>query len=407
MTKTQKKLLKKVVIVSGCRTAIGRAKKGFFKNVRPDDLAVHVINGLIDKTGLDVDPIVIDEVRMGCSFPEGEQGMQPARIAVLASNLAMSTPGITINRFCSSGLQAIVDEMMYIAMGFKNVVIAGGLESMSMIPMGGVRIAPNPSLIDDRPKSYLSMGLTAELLAEQDNNTREEQDEFSLSSHQKAIRALDQDLFTDEILPYLSTETNIINDQKVVQEIKAMVDECPRRETSLEALAKLKPVFKTNGTVTAGNSSQMSDGAAAVMIMNTKEADYAQLEPLAHLVSYEVVGVPPEIMGMAPVEAIPKALESAELTMNDIDLIELNEAFASQTISVIKRLKIEKGIEMPLEKLNVNGGAIALGHPMGCTGAYLTIKAINEGRRRKSQYVMVSMCIGGGMGAAAIFKLLY
>ena len=407
MTKTQKKLLKKVVIVSGCRTAIGRAKKGFFKNVRPDDLAVHVINGLIDKTGLDVDPIVIDEVRMGCSFPEGEQGMQPARIAVLASNLAMSTPGITINRFCSSGLQAIVDEMMYIAMGFKNVVIAGGLESMSMIPMGGVRIAPNPSLIDDRPKSYLSMGLTAELLAEQDNNTREEQDEFSLSSHQKAIRALDQDLFTDEILPYLSTETNIINDQKVVQEIKAMVDECPRRETSLEALAKLKPVFKTNGTVTAGNSSQMSDGAAAVMIMNTKEADYAQLEPLAHLVSYEVVGVPPEIMGMAPVEAIPKALESAELTMNDIDLIELNEAFASQTISVIKRLKTEKGIEMPLEKLNVNGGAIALGHPMGCTGAYLTIKAINEGRRRKSQYVMVSMCIGGGMGAAAIFKLLY
>ncbi|MCH7758906.1 thiolase family protein [Patescibacteria group bacterium] len=399
--------MKKVVIVSGCRTAIGRAKKGFFKNVRPDDLAVHVINGLIDKTGLDVDPIVIDEVRMGCSFPEGEQGMQPARIAVLASNLAMSTPGITINRFCSSGLQAIVDEMMYIAMGFKNVVIAGGLESMSMIPMGGVRIAPNPSLIDDRPKSYLSMGLTAELLAEQDNNTREEQDEFSLSSHQKAIRALDQDLFTDEILPYLSTETNIINDQKVVQEIKAMVDECPRRETSLEALAKLKPVFKTNGTVTAGNSSQMSDGAAAVMIMNTKEADYAQLEPLAHLVSYEVVGVPPEIMGMAPVEAIPKALASAELTMNDIDLIELNEAFASQTISVIKRLKIEKGIEMPLEKLNVNGGAIALGHPMGCTGAYLTIKAINEGRRRKSQYVMVSMCIGGGMGAAAIFKLLY
>lgn len=394
MNKTQRNLLENVVIVdvdntAGIRTAITKAKKGGFKTVRPDDLAAHVIKGIIEKTK--IDPLKINDLRLGCAFPEGEQGMQVARISVFAAGLPVEVTAVTINRFCSSGLQAIVDEIIYIALGMKRISIAGGLESMTMVPMGGRGFAPNPRLVEEWPSSYLSMGLTAEKLAEQDNNTREEQDEFAFESHRKAIKALDSEIWKAEILPYQGIDT----------------DEGPRRDTTAEGLAKLKPAFKATGTVTAGNSSQMSDGAAVVMVMALKEAQKLGLKPLARLISYEVSGVPPEIMGIGPVEAIPMALKTANLKIDDIDIIELNEAFASQSISVFKRLKKEKKIELPPDKVNVLGGAIALGHPLGCTGAYLTIKGLNEARRRKGKYAMITMCIGEGMGAAGIFELLY
>lgn len=407
MNNIQRDLLKNVVLVdaggsAGVRTAISRAKKGGFKTVRSDDLAAHVIKGILERTKLD--PRKLSEVRLGCAFPEGEQGMQPARMAVFAAGLPVDVTALTINRYCSSGLQSIVDEIAYIACGMKTISIAGGMESMTMIPMGGVKFAPNPRLVQDWPESYMSMGLTAELLAEQDGNTREEQDAFALESHQKAVKALDTGKWKNEILPYPVKETGLGGKAK---EFIVDTDECPRRETTLEDLAKLKPVFKEKGTVTAGNSSQMSDGAAVVMLMTVEEAVKNGLMPVARLVSYEVAGVAPEIMGIGPVEAIPRALASAGLKIEDMDIIELNEAFASQSLSVIKRLKNDKGITIPLDKLNVDGGALALGHPLGCTGAYLTIKGINECRRRKGKYVMVTMCIGGGMGAAGIFEVLY
>ncbi|MFH1618592.1 MAG: thiolase family protein [bacterium] len=407
MNKTQRDLLQSVVIVdagdtAGVRTAVARAKKGGFRTVRPDDLAAHVIKGILEKTGMD--PLKISDIRLGCAFPEGEQGMQPARIAVFAAGLPVEVTAITINRFCSSGLQSIVDEISHIALGMKKISIAGGLESMTMMPIGGVRFAPNPRLVEEWPGSYLSMGLTAELLAEQDKNTREEQDRFSLESHKKAVRALDDGKWKNEILPYPVKEIGL--DGKVAREFIVDTDECPRRETTMEDLAKLKPAFQEKGTVTAGNSSQMSDGAAVVMLMTMEEAAKNSLKPAARLVSYEVAGVAPEVMGIGPVEAIPRALASAGLKIEDIDIIELNEAFASQSISVIKRLKKEKGIELPQDRLNVDGGAIALGHPLGCTGAYLTIKGLNECRRRKGKHVMITMCIGEGMGAAGIFELL-
>lgn len=407
MNNAQKELLKNVVIVdaggsAGVRTAISRAKKGGFKTVRSDDLAAHVIKGILERTKLD--PLKLSEVRLGCAFPEGEQGMQPARMAVFAAGLPVNVTALTINRYCSSGLQSIVDEIAYIACGMKTISIAGGMESMTMIPMGGVKFAPNPRLVEEWPESYMSMGLTAELLAVQDGNTREEQDAFALESHRKAVKALDTGKWKNEILPYTVKEAGLGGK---VKEFIVDTDECPRRETTMEELAKLKPVFQEKGTVTAGNSSQMSDGAAVVMMMTADEAVKNGLMPVARLVSYEVAGVPPEIMGIGPVEAIPRALASAGLKIEDMDIIELNEAFASQSLSVIKRLKKDKGIVIPLDKLNVDGGALALGHPLGCTGAYLTIKAVNECRRRKGKYVMVTMCIGGGMGAAGIFEVLY
>lgn len=407
MNNAQKELLKNVVIVdaggsAGVRTAISRAKKGGFKTVRSDDLAAHVIKGILERTKLD--PLKLSEVRLGCAFPEGEQGMQPARMAVFAAGLPVNVTALTINRYCSSGLQSIVDEIAYIACGMKTISIAGGMESMTMIPMGGVKFAPNPRLVEEWPESYMSMGLTAELLAVQDGNTREEQDAFALESHKKAVKALDTGKWKNEILPYTVKEAGLGGK---VKEFIVDTDECPRRETTMEELAKLKPVFQEKGTVTAGNSSQMSDGAAVVMMMTADEAVKNGLMPVARLVSYEVAGVPPEIMGIGPVEAIPRALASAGLKIEDMDIIELNEAFASQSLSVIKRLKMDKGITIPLDKLNVDGGALALGHPLGCTGAYLTIKGINECRRRKGKYVMVTMCIGGGMGAAGIFEVLY
>ncbi|MDA2921864.1 thiolase family protein [Patescibacteria group bacterium AH-259-L07] len=410
MNKKQRALLENVVIVAGYRTAIGKADKGVFKNTRPDDLAAHVLKGIVEETG--IDPYTIDDVRFGCAFPESEQGMEVGRVAVLrAAGLPVEVPGATINRFCSSGLQAIVDEIMYVAVGLKTVAIGGGVESISMVPMGGTRYAPNPYLVKEQEEYYISMGLGAEVLAKQDRNTREEQDEFAFQSHQKALKALEENKFENEILPYPVRNVSLdVSGKRVVEEFKAKIDECPRKDTSLEVLAQLPPYFLKDGTgtVTAGSSSQRSDGAAAVLIMkDAKDLRKHGLKPLARLVSYNVVAVSPEIYGIGPVEAIDKALKSAELSIDDIGIIELNEAFASQVLSVIKRLKSEKGIEMPLEKLNVNGGAIALGHPFGCTGAYLTIKGINEARRRNSQYLMVTMCIGFGMGAAAIFELLY
>ncbi|MEK7721509.1 MAG: thiolase family protein [Elusimicrobiota bacterium] len=387
---------------AGIRTAVAKAKKGGFKTVRSDDLAAHVIKGILERTG--VDPLKISEVRLGCAFPEGEQGMQPARIAVFSAGLPVDVTALTINRFCSSGLQSIVDEIAYIACGMKTISIAGGMESMTMIPMGGVRFAPNPRLVEEWPGSYLSMGLTAELLAQQDGNTREEQDSFALESHKKAVRALDAGKWKNEILPYPVKEMGL--NGKVLKEFIINTDECPRRDANMEDLAGLKPAFQEKGTVTAGNSSQMSDGAAVVMLMTMEEAAKNGLKPFARLLSYEVAGVAPEIMGIGPVEAIPRALASAGLRIEDMDIIELNEAFASQSISVIKRLKKEKGIELPADRLNVNGGAIALGHPLGCSGAWLTIKGLNECRRRKGKYVMVTMCIGEGMGAAGIFEVL-
>lgn len=407
MNNIQKDLLKNVVLVdaggsAGVRTAIARAKKGGFKTVRPDDLAAHVIKGILERTKLD--PLKLSEVRLGCAFPEGEQGMQPARMSVFAAGLPVSVTALTINRYCSSGLQSIADEIAYLACGMKTISIAGGMESMTMIPMGGVKFAPNPRLVEEWPESYMSMGLTAELLAQQDGNTREEQDAFALESHKKAIKALDSGKWKNEILPYTVKEAGLGGK---VREFIVDTDECPRRETTMEELAKLKPVFQEKGTVTAGNSSQMSDGAAVVMLTTMETAVKNGLRPVARLLSYEVAGVPPEIMGIGPVEAIPRALASAGLKIEDMDIIELNEAFASQSLSVIKRLKKDKGIVVPLDKLNVDGGALALGHPLGCTGAYLTIKGVNECRRRKGKYVMVTMCIGGGMGAAGIFEALY
>lgn len=415
MNKTQRNLLENVVIVdagntAGIRTAIAKVRKkdqrGGFKTVRPDDLAAHVIKGILERTK--VDPLKIRDIRLGCAFPEGEQGMQVARITVFVAGLPVEVPAITINRFCSSGLQAIWDEVTQIAIGAKEISIAGGLESMTMIPMGGLRYAPNPRLFEEWPGSYLTMGLTAELLAEQDNNTREEQDKFAFESHQKAIKALDEGKWKNEILPYEVKENGLGG--KVAKEFIVDTDEGPRRDTSLEGLAKLKPVFKDikiNGTVTAGNSSQTSDGAAVVMIMTIQEAEKLGLKPLARLIAYEVAGVSPEIMGIGPVEAIPMALKAANLKIDDMDIIELNEAFASQSISVFKRLKKEKKIELPADRVNVLGGAIALGHPLGCTGAYLTIKGLNEARRKKGKHTMITMCIGEGMGAAGIFELLY
>ncbi|MDO8803742.1 MAG: thiolase family protein [Elusimicrobiota bacterium] len=407
MNNTQRELLKNVVLVdaggsAGVRTAVSRAKKGGFKAVRSDDLAAHVIKGILERTKLD--PLKLSEVRLGCAFPEGEQGMQPARMSVFAAGLPVDVTALTINRYCSSGLQSIVDEIAYIACGMKTISIAGGMESMTMIPMGGVKFAPNPRLVEEWPETYMSMGLTAELLAAQDGNTREEQDAFALESHKKAVKALDAGKWKNEILPYTVREIGLGGK---VKEFIVDTDECPRRETTMEDLAKLKPVFQEKGTVTAGNSSQMSDGAAVVMITTLEEAARNGLKPAARLVSYEVAGVAPEIMGIGPVEAIPRALATAGLKIEDMDIIELNEAFASQSISVIKRLKKDKGINIPLDKLNVDGGALALGHPLGCTGAYLAIKGINECRRRKGKYVMVTMCIGGGMGAAGIFEVLY
>ena len=392
--------MKEAVIVSAVRTPVGKAKRGGLATVRPDEMAAITIQALLKRTP-NLDPAQIEDVVIGCAFPEGEQGLNMARMIALRAGLPDSVPAETINRYCASGVQSIVHVAYAIQAGQIETGIAGGAESMTMIPMTGFKFSPNPYFAQDLPHYYTNMGLTAENVAAKYGISREDQDEFSLKSHQKAAEAVNSGLFDPE-LAVVDVELVELNgsEKPVKQNFTVKRDEGPREDTNLDALAKLKPAFKEGGMVTAGNSSQMSDGAAAVMVMSAEKAAEQNLKPLARFVSFAVGGVPPEFMGIGPIVAIPKALKLAGLTLNDIDLIELNEAFAAQSLAVIRTLEIDDN------RVNVNGGAIALGHPLGCTGSKLTTQLIYEMGRRKSKYGMVTMCIGGGMGAAAIFENL-
>jgi len=389
---------REAVIVNALRTPIGKAKRGSLTTVRPDDLAALVIKELLKRTP-ELDPAEVEDVIIGCAFPEGEQGMNMARMIVLLAGLPVSVPGETINRYCASGVQSIAHAAYAIMAGDVDVVIAGGTESMTMVPMAGYKFSPNPYFAQDLPHYYTNMGLTAENLVEKYNISREEQDEFSLNSNLKAARAVESGRFDPELVP---VDVEILeldeNGKQVTQKFTFKRDEGPRGDTSLEALGKLRPAFKDGGTVTAGNSSQMSDGAAAAIVMSAEKAATLGLKPLARFVNFAVGAVPPEIMGIGPVEAIPKVLKKSGMKLEDMELIELNEAFAAQSLSVIREL------DLNTEITNVNGGAVALGHPLGCTGAKLTTQLLYEMGRRKNKYGMVSMCIGGGMGAAAIFE---
>lgn len=392
--------LQEPVIVAAARTAVGKAKRGSLVTTRPDEMAAAVIRELLNRAeGLD--PAEIDDVIIGCAFPEGEQGMNMARMVSLAAGLPYSVPAETINRFCSSGLQSIAHAAFAIMAGQIQVAIAGGTESMSMVPMTGFKFSPMPHLADNYPEAYTNMGLTAENVAEKYGVSRADQDAFSLRSHQRAYTAVDSGLFDEQIVPLKLKIVEPSGNGKVIEkEFSFARDEGPRADTSLEALAKLKPAFKEGGTVTAGNASQMSDGAAGVLIMSRAKAEQLGLKPLVRFISFAVGGVPPEIMGIGPVVAVPKALKLAGLSLSDIGLIELNEAFAAQGLAVMRELGLNE------ELTNVNGGAIALGHPLGCTGSKLTTQLIYEMKRRDIQFGMVTMCIGGGMGAAGIFENL-
>ncbi len=387
-------------IVSIARTAVGKAPRGTLRNTRPDDLAAVVMQELLRRTP-QIQASGVEDVILGCAMPEAEQGNNVARVAALRAGLPVDCAAMTINRFCSSGLQAIALAAEQIMAGFGETIIAGGAESMSLIPMGGHHFSPNPYLIGRYPDAYLSMGLTAENLARKFGISRVRQDEFALRSHQRALAAADAEKFDEEIAPVEVTIVTPDGNAKLKsQKITFRTDEGPRRDTSIEALSKLKPAFHANGSVTAGNASQTSDGAAAAIVMSAEKAQQLGIKPLARFVSYATVGTLPEEMGMGPVYAIPKALKFAGLKLAAIDLIELNEAFAAQALSVIDAAGLDP------EKTNVNGGAIALGHPLGCTGAKLTATLLREMKRRHSRYGMVTMCVGGGMGAAGIFENL-
>jgi acetyl-CoA acyltransferase len=390
--------MRDAVIVSAVRTAVGKAPKGSLRDTRPDEMGAVVIEQAIARVpGLEA--AEIEDVIMGCAMPEAEQGMNVARAAAIRAGLPVETSAMTINRFCSSGLQSIAMAADRIRGNGAEVIIAGGLESMSMIPMGGHIIRPNPYLVEHYPDFYLNMGLATENVARKYEVTREEQDAFALRSHQRAAAALDADKFADETVPLkVSVEELDAKGKKQHREITFDKDEGPRRDTSAEALGKLKPAFHIKGTITAGNSSQMSDGAAVAVVMSEERAKELGAKPLARFVAYATAGCPPEEMGIGPVYAIPKVLKLAGLTLDQIDLIELNEAFAAQSLAVIKTLGLD------LDKVNVNGGAIALGHPLGCTGAKLTASILRELERRNRRYGMVTMCVGGGMGAAGIFE---
>jgi acetyl-CoA acyltransferase len=396
--------MREAVIASSVRTAVGKAYKGTLHATRPDDLAAVAINGAIQRVpGLD--PKEIEDVVLGCAMPEGEQGMNMARIASLRAGLPVECSAITVNRFCSSGLQAIAMAAERVMLGNAEVVIAGGAESMSMVPMGGNKTSPNPWLMDHYPDTYLGMGLTAENLARKYGITRQNADEFSYCSHQKALAAIAAGKFKDEVVPVEVLSTIVSNGDGRGGRAKTATkvfdtDEGPRADTSLDALARLKPAFHAHGTVTAGNSSQMSDGAAISVVMSADRARALGVKPLARFVSFATAGCAPEEMGVGPVFAIPKALRLAGLKLEQIDVIELNEAFAAQSLSVIRLAKLDPA------RVNVNGGAIALGHPLGCTGAKLTATILRELERRQARYGMVTMCIGGGMGAAGIFERL-
>jgi acetyl-CoA acyltransferase len=388
------------VIVSAVRTPVGKAKRGGLATVRPDEMAATVIQALLKRTP-NLDPAEIEDVVIGCAFPEGEQGLNMARMIALRAGLPESVPAETINRYCASGVQAISHAAYSIQSGQIETAIAGGAESMTMVSMAGYKFSPNPYFAEDLPHYYTNMGLTAENVALKYEISREDQDAFALKSNQKAAHAVDSGLFDPELVPIDVEITELNSDEKPMKKsFTVKRDEGPRADTSLEALSKLHPAFKEGGMVTAGNSSQMSDGAAGVVVMSAEKALQLGLKPLVRFVSFAVGGVPPELMGIGPIVAIPKALKVAGLSLNDIDLIELNEAFAAQSVAVIRELDLDES------KVNVNGGAIALGHPLGCTGAKLTTQLIYEMSRRKSKYGMVTMCIGGGMGAAAIFENL-
>ena len=388
------------VLVAAVRTPVGKAPHGQLRHMRPDDVAALVIRAALDRVpGLD--PVTVDDVILGCAMPEAEQGMNVARIASLRAGVPHSASAVTVNRFCASGLEAIACAVDRIRAGGADVVLAGGTESMSLVPMGGHKISPNPGLVASYPDVYLTTGLVAENHAREHRISREAQDAFALESHRRALAAQDAGRFTDEIVPVTSTRlTPSASNPMATTEVVISADEGPRRDTSVEALAKLRPAFHVKGTVTAGNSSQMSDGAAAVVVMSDTRARDLGLTPLARLVAYATAGVEPERFGIGPVPAVRKVLARAGLTLADIDLVELNEAFASQVLACAHDL------ELDLSKVNVNGGAIALGHPLGCTGARLTTTLLHELHRRNGRYGIVTMCVGGGMGAAGVFEKL-
>ncbi|MGZ4161581.1 MAG: acetyl-CoA C-acetyltransferase [Neobacillus sp.] len=391
--------MREAVIVAGARTPVGKAKKGTLAHVRPDDLGALVVRETLKRAGNYEGNI--DDLIIGCAMPEAEQGNNMARNIGALAGLPYTVPAITINRFCSSGLQAIAYAAQGIMLGHTDTAIAGGAESMSLIPMMGHVVRPNIKLAETAPQYYMGMGHTAEEVAKKYGITREEQDAFAVRSHQRAARAIQEGKFVDEIVPVDVTFRSVGKDNKLVEKtIPFSRDEGVRPDTNLQSLAKLRPAFSVTGSVTAGNASQTSDGAAAVMIMDREKAEALGLKPLAKFRSFAVGGVPPEIMGVGPVVAVPKALKLAGLEVSDINLFELNEAFASQSIQVIRELGLDE------EKVNVNGGAIALGHPLGCTGAKLTLSLIHELKRRNEQFGVVTMCIGGGMGAAGVFELL-
>ena len=387
------------VIVSAVRTPVGKAPRGALRTTRPDELGAAVIAEAL-KRAPGIEPGEVDDVILGCAMPEGEQGMNVARIASLRAGVPSAASAITVNRFCSSGLQAIAYGAERIMVGGADAVVAGGTESMSLIPMGGHKVAPNPTLMRDYPDVYLSTGLVAENHARECRVSRDEQDAFALRSHQRAVAALDAGRFDEETVPVEVRVTEPANGggAPAVRTVAFTADEGPRRDTSLEALGGLRPAFHVKGSVTAGNSSQMSDGAAAVVITSRERAERAGLKPLARFVAYATAGVEPERFGVGPVPAIRKALARAGLTLDDIDLVELNEAFAAQVLACLRELPMDP------DKLNVNGGAIALGHPLGCTGAKLTTSLLHELQRRQGRYGLVTMCVGGGMGAAGIFE---
>ncbi|OGO02301.1 MAG: acetyl-CoA acetyltransferase [Chloroflexi bacterium RBG_13_53_26] len=388
--------MKEAVIVSAVRTALGRFN-GSLRNMRPEYTASEVVKEAV-RRAKGLKPWDIDDLVMGCAFPEAEAGMNIGRNVALKAGLSSRVPGITVNRYCSSGLEAIGLACQKVMCGFGDVMVAAGAEHMTLIPMGGNKPLPDPELIETWPQVYITMGLTAENVAQRFDISRQDQDAFALESHRKAIKAQDAGVFKDQILP-LKVVDRVFEGGKAVRREKVFdTDECPRRDTSLEALSKLRGIFRPNGRVTAGNSCPMNDAAAAVVIMSKEKAASMGLKPMATFRSIGVGGVDPDIMGIGPVVAVPKALKYAGLTLDQIDLIELNEAFASQSLYVMRTLGIDPG------KLNVNGGSIALGHPLGCTGVYLTTKLLYEMERRKSRYGVVTMCIGGGMGAAAVFE---
>jgi acetyl-CoA acyltransferase len=387
-------------IVAAARTPCGKANKGSLRFTRPDTMGGAVVKDLLSRTkGLE--PAQVEDVIMGCAFPEASQGLNVARQIAILGGLPDSVPGVTVNRFCSSGLQTIAMAAERIMAGGADVIVAGGVESMSLVPMGGMSVQPNPDLVNDKPGIYVSMGITAENVADKYEVSREDQDEFAYRSHQRAIKAWEDGKFDEQITPVEVHEKKVTSNGDVVEErFTFKQDEGPRSDTSVEALSGLRPAFKQGGSVTAGNSSQMNDAAAGVVVMSGEMVKELGIEPIARYVGFQVAGVAPEIMGIGPIEAVPKVLDKTGLKLSDMDLIELNEAFASQSLAVIRKLGLDEDIT------NVNGGAIAMGHPLGCTGAKLTTQILYEMKARNSKYGLVTMCIGGGMGAAGIFENL-